>query len=194
MPKNSQNNQTIIEPEIDNSGVDSSEAILPGGAGEPASLEEVTFALRLSQEIIAKKDAEIARLSQGANSIDKLAELLAAAIKPTQPTAVPNPENLNRAEDYRNARATVDGRSLMEAQQTLQMFRNEPRRMISIPRHMANAVGSILSVTVNGVQVRIPCDGKSYPINETHYEHIRERLAKIDHLASNTTPNVVEIN
>ena len=64
---------------------------------------------------------------------------------------------------------------------------------LSIPKSIANAVGSSLAVTVNGVRVCVPCDGKTYMINETHYEHIRERLAKIDILAADTEPQVVEI-
>ena len=107
---------------------------------------------------------------------------------------VPNTDNINRTTDFKNTRATVDGRSLMEAQQTLVMFRNEKQFPISVPKAMANVVGTSLSVTVNGVRVCVPCDGRTYMINETHYEHIRERLAKIDILAANTEPQVVEIN
>lgn len=192
MPKNSQNNLNITEPEISNVGVNSSEAMAQGRSGN-ASPEELRYALDSCLDIIDKQSKELEKLKNGSNSIEGLAKLLADAIKP-QPTVVPNQENINRTIDFRNAKNTVDGRSLMEAQQTLQMFRNERKYMISVPKSMANAVGSSLSVTVNGVRICIPCDGKAYPINETHYEHIRERLAKLDILAANTTPNIVEIN
>jgi hypothetical protein len=68
----------------------------------------------------------------------------------------------------------------MEAQQSLQEFRNEIKKPISIPKSMANFLGPNLNVTVNGIRVSIPCDGKTYYINETHYEHARERMAKVD--------------
>ena len=81
----------------------------------------------------------------------------------------------------------------MEAQQTLQMFRNERKKPISISKTMANMVGPSLSVTVNGVRVSIPCDGKTYMINESHWEHARERLAKLDLLSADTEPQIVEV-
>jgi hypothetical protein len=81
----------------------------------------------------------------------------------------------------------------MEAQQTLQMCRNERKFPISISKTIANSVGPSLTITVNGVRVSIPCDGKTYYINESHYEHARERLAKLDILTSNTEPQVIEI-
>lgn len=191
MPTNSQKPKTITEPEIGNGGVISSKATAPGEA--PASSAELAYALELSQKTIASLEKKLADLQSGSNSIENLAELLAKAIKP-QPQVMPNEENLNRTTDFKNTRATVDGRSLMEAQQTLQMFRGEKKVPISISKTMANAVGSSLSVTVNGVRVCVPCDGKTYYINATHAEHIRERLAKIDILTANTTPDVVEIN
>jgi hypothetical protein len=191
MPTNSQKNKTITEPEIGNGGVISSKATAPGEA--PASSAELAYALELSQQTIARLEAENKRLQSGSNSIEALADILAKAIKP-QPQVVPNEENINRTADFKNTRNTVDGRSLMEAQQTLQMFRGEKKIPVSISKTMANAVGSSLSVTVNGVRVCVPCDGKTYYINETHAEHIKERLAKIDILTANTTPDVVEIN
>lgn len=192
MPTNSQKNKTITEPEIGNGGVISSKATAPGEA--PASSAELAYALEQSQKIIASLEAENKRLQSGSNSIEALANVLAKAINKPQPQVVPNEENLNRTTDFKNTRTTVDGRSLMEAQQTLQMFRSEKKVPVSISKSMANAVGSSLSVTVNGVRVCVPCDGKTYYINETHAEHIRERLAKIDNLTANVTPDVVEIN
>ena len=59
---------------------------------------------------------------------------------------------------------------------------------------MATKFGPSLSITVNGVRVSIPCDGKTYFINETHWEHARERMAKVDALDADEAPNIVEIN
>jgi hypothetical protein len=83
---------------------------------------------------------------------------------------------------------------MLEAQQTMALFRNEDKMPISIPKTMSNIIGPNLDVTVNGVRVSIPCDGKTYYINRTHYEHARERLAKLDILASHNEPEVVEIS
>jgi hypothetical protein len=108
--------------------------------------------------------------------------------------AVPEPDGINRTTDFRNQRATIDGQGLAEAQITLSEFKSEERKPISIPKAMANQVGAALAITVNGVRVSIPCDGKTYYINATHWEHARERLAKLDILAANTEPQIVEIS
>lgn len=192
----SQKNKAITEPEIGNSGVDSSKATTPGEA--LASPAELALALEASQQTIALLEQQLAkeRQSNGSeDSIKQLADIIANAIVVKKEVeASPNVENINRTSDFKNTRVAVDGRSLMEAQQTLVMFKNEQKRPISVPKAMANVVGTSLAVTVNGVRVCVPCDGRTYMINETHYEHIRERLAKLDILAADTEPQVVEIN
>lgn len=195
MPNQSQNKKTINEPEIVSGGVNSSQANTPGGAY--ASPSELAEALRASQQIISRLELELenarSQNSQGSNAINQLADLISQAIKPATVPA-PNPENLNRSTDFKQQQATVDGRSMMEAQQALQMFKDEPVKPISIPKSLANTVGVYLAVSVNGVRVSIPCDGKTHFINETHWEHAKERLAKLDILASDTEPQIVEIN
>ena len=192
MPNN-QKTKAIADPDIRNSGIsERSDAILEGGSRK-ASAEELAFALEAVERRNAELEAMLEKSNAGSDAIDRLALLLTQAIKPTV-QAVPESDNLNRTTDFKNQRATIDGQSMAEAQQLLAGFKNEPRKPISIPKAMANSVGSYLPITVNGVQVRIPCDGKTYHINETHWEHARERLAKLDILAANTEPQIVEIS
>lgn len=193
MPNNSQTKKTTNEPEIVSGGVNSSQATAPGEAF--ASPSEMAAALAACQKTIARLELELdnARSNNGSDAINQLASVLAKAVNPA-PVAAPNTENINRSVDFRQQQATVDGRSMMEAQQALQMFKNEPVKPISIPKTLANSVGTSLPVSVNGVRVCIPCDGKTHFINETHWEHAKERLAKLDILASDTEPQIVEIN
>lgn len=193
MPTKSQkpiNNTT--EPEISGAGIDYSNADLQRGSGTPASPAELALALEASQKRIAALEREVQQRNSGDSQISELVQALTAYL-PKQPTpqAAPNPENVNRTTDFQNQKATVDGRSLMEAQQTLMEFRSEEKRPISISKSIANFVGANLVVTINGVRVSIPCDGKTYYINKSHWEHARERLAKLDLLNSNTEPQIV---
>jgi hypothetical protein len=193
MPTN-QKNPAIADPDTRDSGVVHSDATLKGGS-RMASADELALALEASQREIAElKAAAAARESQGSD-LKQLADLLAGMVAPKNTvTAVPEQDAINRSTDFKNQRATVDGRSLVEAQQTMALFRNEDKMPMSIPKTMANIIGPNLDVTVNGVRVSIPCDGKTHYINRTHYEHARERLAKLDKLAANTEPQVVEIS
>ena len=193
MPKN-QTTKAITDPDIRDSGIsERSDAILEGGS-RMASAEELALALEILEKRNAELEAKLASQSNaGSDAINQLATIIAQAVKPTV-QAVPEADNINRTTDFRNQRATIDGQSMAEAQQLLAGFKNEQRKPISIPKAMANSVGSYLPITVNGVQVRIPCDGKTYYINETHWEHARERLAKLDALAANTEPQIVEIS
>lgn len=163
--------------------------------GSSASPEELALALAESQKRIAQLEAEKAASAQsGNNSVDALVKALTAIIpKPQEQAAPKDVDNINRTTDFATAKTTVDGRSLVEAQQTLRVFRDEPKRQISIPKSIANFVGNTLDITVNGVRVSIPCDGKTYDINETHWLHARERLAKLDLLNGNTTPQIVTL-
>lgn len=193
MPTN-QKNPAIADPDTRDSGVVHSNATLKGGS-RMASADELALALEASQREVAElRAAAAAREAQGSD-LKQLADLLAGMVAPKNTvTAVPEQDAINRSTDFKNQRATVDGRSMIEAQQTMALFRNEDKMPMSIPKTMSTIIGPNLDVTVNGVRVSIPCDGKTHYINRTHYEHARERLAKLDKLAANTEPQVVEIS
>jgi hypothetical protein len=191
MPAKSQKNLNTAEPEIGGVGMDHSN--VPNfQSGGSASAAELAIALEESQKRIAKLERDAAQRNSGDSQMGELIKALTAYLpkQPAEPMSV-NAENINRTSDFQNQKATVDGRSLAEAQQTLMEFRTEEKFPISISKTIANFVGANLVVTVNGVRVSIPCDGKTYFINKSHYEHARERLAKLDLLTSNTTPQIV---
>lgn len=190
------NNQAITDPDIRDSGIADSKQPLEGGSRK-ATAEELALALEASERRLAQLEAQLSakNANTGSDSIQALAEAITqlTAQKSTV-SAVPESDSINRTTDFKNQRATVDGQNMIEAQQLLSQFRSEARKPISIPKAMANQVGAYLPISVNGVQVRIPCDGKTYYINETHWEHARERLAKIDIHNANTEPQVFEIS
>lgn len=193
MPAKSQKNLNTTEPEIGGAGIEYSNADVQRGSGTAASSAELAIALEESQKRIAKLEREAAQRNSGDSQMGELIRALTAYLpkQPAENPALVNPDNINRTTDFQNQRATVDGRSLMEAQQTLMEFRNEEKRPISISKAIASFVGANLVVTVNGVRVSIPCDGKTYYINKSHWEHARERLAKLDLLNANTAPQIV---
>jgi hypothetical protein len=192
MPTNKKN-QAIADPDIRDSGIADSKQHLEGGS-RMATAEELALALEASERRNAQLEAQLsANQNTGSDFIQAVAQAISQAVKPTV-SAVPESDNLNRTTDFKNQRATVDGQNMVEAQQALAQFRSEERKPISIPKTMANQVGAVLSISVNGVQVRIPCDGKTYYINKTHWEHARERLAKLDLHSANVEPQVLEIS
>lgn len=189
---NIQKNPAIADPDTRDSGVVHSDATLKG-SGRKATADELALALEASQRRVAELETAAAKQTQSSD-LKQLAELIASIAAPKTVSAVPEQDAINRSTDFKNQRATVDGRSLVEAQQTMALFRNEDKMPMSIPKTMSAIIGPNLDVTVNGVRVSIPCDGKTHYINRTHYEHARERLAKLDRLAANTEPQVVEIS
>lgn len=168
-----------------------------GEASNEVSPEELKLALLASQNTIQALTNELENLKKAqtptnsnSDSINTLVELLANAV--ASKTAGPvETDNINRTDNFKE-RVAVDGKSLMEAQATLNMYKHEPTEYISIPKTFANQFGPTLSITVNGVRVSIPVDGKSYKINRTHALHAKERIAKVDRLLSDTSANIVE--
>ena len=195
MSRESQKKTIIAEPEIGDNGIGHSNAEVGAGGSAPASPAELEKALEVSLARIASLEEKLAeKESSSSDGIKELATVLSQLV-PKQPTIVQVNESdgINRSTDFKGTKANVDGRSMLEAQQTLMMFRNEAKRPISIPKSIAAYVGTSLTITVNGVRVSIPCDGRTYYINESHWEHARERLAKLDVLNSNNEPQVIEI-
>lgn len=192
----SENKKVTTESEIGSNSVGHSKMLGESGGAQKASPEELELALVASQQTIARLQAELdaKRANEGSSdSVNKLAELLASAIKGNIATGPAESDNINRTSDFRE-RTLIDGTSLMEAQQTMMMYKNEPKDPISISKTFQAQFGPSLVVTVNGVRVAIPVDGKTYMINRTHCIHAKERLAKVDRLLSDTEPQVIETN
>lgn len=204
---NDSEKKVIAESEIGSDSVGHSDAKSELGGASKASSKDLELALVASNDTIHAMDAELKRLkaenaalrSKGEapttsdDSINRLAEMLATAIKAPKQTGPAEPDNINRSQGF-TERANIDGTSLMEAQSKMLAFKEEKKLPISIAKSFQSQFGPFLAITVNGVRVAIPCDGKTYYINETHAIHARERLAKVDRLVSDQEPDIKEIN
>jgi hypothetical protein len=203
MSNNPEENKVTTEAEIGSNGVEhskvsgSKEAIKPAGSTPAGASDELRLLLEASAKTIENLEHQLAeaKAQQAASNnkddsaINRLADLLSNMIPVKGQTA--EPDNVNKAVDY-SKRQLVDGRSLMEAQETLQMYKDEPKVPVSIPKSFVAAFGPSLPVSVNGIRVSIPCDGKIYQINATHAEAARERIAKVDRLLADDSDSVIE--
>lgn len=193
MSNNSEEKKVIAESEIGGNDVGHSKMLGESGVGTPTS-EELKLALEISESQRRAAEKELAAMkakNSDSSAIQQLAELLAGAVK--KPSGPSENDNINRSAGFRE-RAHIDGASLMEAQSTMLAYRNEHKIPVSIPKTFQSQFGQTLDITVNGVRVSIPCDGKTYLINETHAIHAKERLAKVDRLLSDNEPKITEID
>ena len=190
--------KVTTESEIGSNGVGHSKMLGESGGAQEASPEELKLALAISQNQLAAAQAELEKMKAEQNNnsdnsaIKQLADLLTNAIV-TKPAGPVETDNLNRSSDFKE-RTIIDGNSLMEAQATMLMYKNEPKEPISISKSFQSQFGPTLAITVNGVRVAIPVDGKTYYINKTHCLHAKERVAKVDRLLADTEDQVIETN
>jgi hypothetical protein len=198
MSQENSEKKITAESEIGSNGVGHSKMLGESGVGgKTPTLEELKLALVISENQKAQAQAELEELKKSkasdSSAIQQLAELLQGAIvnKPVGPTEA---DNINRTTEFKEKAAKIDGASLMEAQSTMLSYRNERKIPVSVPKTFQAQFGHTLDITVNGVRVSIPCDGKTYSINETHAIHAKERIAKVDRLLSDTEPKITEID
>lgn len=59
-------------------------------------------------------------------------------------------------------------------------YRNEEKRIVTVSPFYAPYLGKVVRVSVNGIIVDIPADGKSYKINKTHADSIISKIKRID--------------
>lgn len=174
-----------------------------GDAGKPASSMDSAATIELLLEQNKKLKSENAALNakvqadapKGTDSaLSELVNLLSEALKKpnAEPSGPAEDDTLNRTSAY-NTKNQIDGKSLMEAQATLLQFRDERKEPISVPKLLAAYIGPQLAVSVNGVRVSIPADGKTYYINATHALAAKERMAKINRLQAKDPENIVTI-
>lgn len=195
MSNNSEDKKVTTESEIGSNGVGHSKMLGESGGAQEASSEELKLALAISQNQLAAAKAELEKMraeKTDDSAIKQLADLLTNAIV-TKPAGPAEADNINRTSDFKE-RTLIDGTSLMEAQQTMMMYKNEPKDPIAIPKSFVSQFGPTLAITVNGVRVSIPVDGKTYYINRTHCLHAKERIAKVDRLLANNEDQVIETN
>lgn len=60
------------------------------------------------------------------------------------------------------------------------VYRQEEKVPVSISPTYAPHFGSTAMISVNGISVYIPCDGRSYSINATHAAELHETLGRIN--------------
>lgn len=184
------------ETEIGSNGVGHSNANNKSGVAKvtPEELQlELAIARNQNEQLRAELEKAKASNNSGSDAIKELGNILKEALAP-KTVGPTEDDNINRAAQFREKATMIDGASMMEAQSTMLAFRNEEKMPISIPNSFKTILGNSLDITVNGVRVAIPCDGKTYMINKTHAMHARERIAKLDKINSDTTPGVTEIN
>lgn len=191
--------KVTAESESGSNGVGHSKMLGESGGVDLNSLspEELKLRLVMTETQLAQAknalDAKKAKEAEGSDSIKELASLLADAIIGKKPTGPAEADNINRTAEFKERAARIDGASLMEAQSTMLAYRGEAKIPVSVPKTFASQFGNSLDITVNGVRVSIPCDGKTYYINETHAIHAKERIAKVDRLLSDNEPKITEI-
>lgn len=193
MSKSQTNNEAIATAENSGSPIATSSADGTKVAAKAATDVSIQKALEVVMAENAALKQQITNSSAQA-SIDQMAQAFTKAIASIKPET-PHVDTNNRVNSTtsltnRLDASKVDGRGLVEAQETLLSFKNEPKMPISIPRSMASSIGPFLAITINGVRVAIPCDGVTYYINRTHYEHAKERIAKLDLLNSDNNPDI----
>lgn len=59
-------------------------------------------------------------------------------------------------------------------------YREEEKFPVTISPFYAPYLGRVVRVSVNGIVVDIPADGKSYKINKTHADHVLAKIKRID--------------
>lgn len=108
-------------------------------------------------------------------------ELEVKAAKPAKPKA----EKVEEVKvGPKPTQASVDAMSLRSADRKRQIvaqgYAKEKKVAVSIPAPYKPYFGSTAMISVNGVSVYIPVDGRSYYVNETHAAEIFETLQNIN--------------
>jgi len=154
--------------------------------GVTASADVLAKALEESNMVIEqlkRENSELKAQSTSNKSDDALTRLanLLESIRAPKPEQGPTVEDsINRVSDFNSQKLTVDNRSFIEAQVAVNEFRAEEKVPVRIEKSYANKFGPSVAVSVNGIRVSVPCDGKTYFINKTHAMHIAERIAKVE--------------
>ena len=68
----------------------------------------------------------------------------------------------------------------------LQEYKDEEKVSIHLSPMYRPYMGNVLTMTVNGITVAVPVDGKSYTVPKTFAEHIDARRIKIDNILKKT--------
>lgn len=93
-----------------------------------------------------------------------VAEAVVATVKPVAKPDV-RPERLNE----RRAQTQMANK-----------YKKEKKVEIAISPMYANEFGNVMPISLNGVRIHIPCDGKVYPVPYSFSLEIRRRIHAVD--------------
>lgn len=162
------------------------------GASQGAPTPDVLIAQLMEENRRLSESLAQATKTNSSSDFNKLVDVFTALLDKREQPDTNN--HLNTTDNF-NEKNNVDGRGLMAAQESLMKFKQENLKPINVPQSMRPYVGPHLTVTVNGVRIAVPCDGKTYYINAIHWEHIMERMSKLNALnAKSSVPDVKNVS
>lgn len=68
----------------------------------------------------------------------------------------------------------------------LQAYKDEEKVSIHLSPMYRPYMGNVLTMSINGITIAVPVDGKSYTVPKTFAEHIDARRIKIDNILKKT--------
>jgi len=68
----------------------------------------------------------------------------------------------------------------LKRKQLVNVYKNETKVPVTVSPFYAPYLGRVVRVSVNGIIVDIPADGKTYQVNKTHADHIVSKIKRID--------------
>ena len=82
---------------------------------------------------------------------------------------------------YTEAKAAVAYNKLeLKRKQLVNVYKSETKVPVTVSPFYAPYLGRVVRVSVNGIIVDIPADGKTYQVNKTHADHIVSKIKRID--------------
>lgn len=88
------------------------------------------------------------------------------------------PTTSNKTKAKTEANITADYAS--ETKRMYETYKAEKKREITIAPMYAAYFGNIMTVMINGISVRVPCNGKHVSIPETFADEVERRMAVIN--------------
>lgn len=181
---------TATEPENSSGGVKGHSKVEESGNSD-SSAKDALIAQLIAENRHLSEAVTNAAKNNSSSDITKLVDVFTALLDKRE---ADTNNRINTTDNF-NEKNNVDGRGLMAAQESLMRFKKENLRPVNVPQSLSPYVGPHLTVTVNGVRIAVPCDGKTYFINEIHWEHIMERMSKLNALnAKSTVPDVKNVS
>lgn len=68
----------------------------------------------------------------------------------------------------------------LKRKQLVNVYKGETKVPVTVSPFYAPYLGRVVRVSVNGIIVDIPADGKTYQVNKTHADHIVSKIKRID--------------